>query len=1180
MLNKGMNILVWLTFLSYCSAPGSAARYEAQHVITIDRLGFDKSECCVRGICPCSNLAFALENAKNSTEFRILSDIPLQQVVVSKNVSSIMITGHNNPTIMCDHQGGIVGNFNGNITLQSVTLDKCIEIVIQSFMHAQIANCHFQHSSYITFASTMYCDGSVVIENSTFFNSSSVFVATFLAQITKSIFHDAVVSEALVISECVHEVTINGCSFSNNTAHSIKLVGVDDVSPQPTISIVLCQFLDNADSAIYIRSGNLMLIGNVVFIHNEVNDSDGAAIRAVLSKVTFRGKILFNSSKARNGGALYLENSDLYMYQGSAQFLYNSAKNGGSMYVVGGLSFYSNHTALTFMNNIAMLNGGAMYIAGSTIASVYINQTVLTFMNNSAMLNGGAAFFDLNGMDMQKPIVQYYELVTNSRCGENNTANASPNCAYFNVICEVGVPVIPLKGRLFTSPPCVVNISNATAILNDRDDYFNYDDQLLIWQHELHFDIIVTDYFSNLIGPVNGSASFFEARFNYMIDSIHHNITYHDTQIQLDIGSDLSDDFRLLINFIITEGSNSASKDIEAPIQWGGNCSADIMHILWNGTCFPLACQLSNFDSYSNQLCKLGLQCETESDGSYYLKVTPGYWYDNGFQQYVISCPSGHCDSSFDLSNHYDFNSKLDRNSQCLQHWTGLACGECSSVNYSIRYDTTECVSVNQCITDSVFLNLLLLLSVSFLYWCLVIAFIFVLLHFQFNITAGYAYGVLFYYSVLEPIVNQIIDNDHGIFHYSDASGTLTLRLEALPFLSNIGYLKVPFLKYLRICLAGAETIDHVFISYIHPLIVSCLVLVMFITARRFVLVARLIGRYINSKSICLVLLLSYSSVCYTSVQLLQPLSVFTLKPTVWKWHSYLSPTVRYFHGRHILYGIIAILCELIIGIGLPVVILTQRYLIRYFNLKLIAIKPVIDQLQGCYKEKYRWFAAYYLLCRQVIYATIFVSSILSATWNKSAEQFYDCYPTKNTSGTIVMIVCIFMFAIHLWLHPYKKKSLNTLDAVILLTLVLMVISSINGEGWDDGITMAFWILPLLLLVNYLAYDTKLKHLLIPVSCIGIFCMVIILTLYSRDYGDLYEGIHVVPELFYSLWMFGIFHVFFLLLSFVTLMVYVIGVLKYMCTRRRHRRDYQPINRQDDDDIGDFNDSDDNAVNR
>ena len=397
-------------------------------------------------------------------------------------------------------------------------------------------------------------------------------------------------------------------------------------------------------------------------------------------------------------------------------------------------------------------------------------------------------------------------------------------------------------------------------------------------------------------------------------------------------------------------------------------------------------------------------------------------------------------------------------------------------------------------------LNLLVLLSVSFLYWCLVISFIFVLLHFQFNITAGYIYGVIFYYSVLEPIVNQAIYSNRKttIFQNGDNddledSFCEHLSLSVLPFLSNIGYLRVPFLRYLRVCLRGAETIDHVFLGYSHPLIVTSLVIIMFISARRFAIVARFIGRYINSKSICLLLLLSYSSVCYTSVQILKPLPVFTLKHTVWKWHSYLSPSKQYFHDGHILYGIIAILCELIIGIGLPLVILTQRYLFRYFNLRLISIKPVIDQLQGCYKEEYRWFAAYYLICRQVIYGTIFFSNILSATWNMAPEHFDDCSPTQNTSNTVMLIVCILMLVIHLWLHPYKKRSLNTLDAVVLLTLVLLTISSIIGEGWDDGTTMVFWSFLLLLLINYLAFDTKFKHVLIPGSCIGILCMVIFL---------------------------------------------------------------------------------------
>ena len=85
------NILVWMIFIGCCSVLGSAASDKAQHVITVDRLGFDKSECCVHGNCPCSDLAFALENVENDTEIKILSDISLYQVVETKNASNIII---------------------------------------------------------------------------------------------------------------------------------------------------------------------------------------------------------------------------------------------------------------------------------------------------------------------------------------------------------------------------------------------------------------------------------------------------------------------------------------------------------------------------------------------------------------------------------------------------------------------------------------------------------------------------------------------------------------------------------------------------------------------------------------------------------------------------------------------------------------------------------------------------------------------------------------------------------------------------------------------------------------------------------------------------------------------------------------------------------------------------------
>ena len=282
--------------------------------------------------------------------------------------------------------------------------------------------------------------------------------------------------------------------------------------------------------------------------------------------------------------------------------------------------------------------------------------------------------------------------------------------------------------------------------------------------------------------------------------------------------------------------------------------------------CIPFDCAVVYKLDVQHYLSKLGMQCNKYDDGinhniSYYLTVHSGYWFSNGFQFYTVPCPTGHCNTSFPISDYYPSKDHRypDSNVQCILHWTGVACGDCNSTaNYSIQYDTTDCIPKHQCFenTDSVVPNLLLLLSVSFLYWCLVIPFIFVLLHFQFDVTAGYAYGLIFYYSVLELVINMLIK-----VQYID-SDTVDISLLTLPFLSNLGYLRVPFLSYLNVCLHGTETIDHVFISYIHPLIVSCLVGLIFITAKRFVVVARYIGRYVNSRSICIFLLLSYSSVC------------------------------------------------------------------------------------------------------------------------------------------------------------------------------------------------------------------------------------------------------------------------------------------------------------------------------
>ena len=161
---------------------------------------------------------------------------------------------------------------------------------------------------------------------------------------------------------------------------------------------------------------------------------------------------------------------------------------------------------------------------------------------------------------------------------------------------------------------------------------------------------------------------------------------------------------------------------------------------------------------------------------------------------------------------------------------------------------------------------------------------------------------MLFYYSVLEQTVNASYIGTHNNLN-SDAV------TKSLSILSSIGILKPPF-QFLKLCFwKEAEVMDHMFITYYHPIIVTCLIFVIFISARNSVTAARTIGRYVNSKSICILLILSYSLVSYTSVQLLRPLAVYTSthKYCYWdygieSWHSYLSPIVKYFQDRHLLW--------------------------------------------------------------------------------------------------------------------------------------------------------------------------------------------------------------------------------------------------------------------------------------
>ena len=211
-------------------------------------------------------------------------------------------------------------------------------------------------------------------------------------------------------------------------------------------------------------------------------------------------------------------------------------------------------------------------------------------------------------------------------------------------------------------------------------------------------------------------------------------------------------------------------------------------------------------------------------------------------------------------------------------------------------------------------------------------------------------------------------------------------------------------------------------------------------------------------------------------------------------------------------------------------------------------MKHVTDQLMGCYKEEYHWFAAYYLICRQVLYGMINLIDYCSGFWE------YNYHTTTNYAPflkfTIILIVCILIMFVHILLQPYRKKGLNILDSFILMSLVGLLLSGLE-IFLNRMISIIFWFLPLLILINHLANFNKLKYLIIPLSCIAIFGT----TFYISAYAE-HRSFNFV---------FGAFTILFLASSLTVFVAYIIYVLKCLCTRCcRRKPKYLAINEQND----------------
>ena len=212
-------------------------------------------------------------------------------------------------------------------------------------------------------------------------------------------------------------------------------------------------------------------------------------------------------------------------------------------------------------------------------------------------------------------------------------------------------------------------------------------------------------------------------------------------------------------------------------------------------------------------------------------------------------------------------------------------------------------------------------------------------------------------------------------------------------------------------------------------------------------------------------LTLAYNNIIIVSAELLNGSMVTDIQGNSSQ-YLLLAPTVPYFGKQHLPYAILAIVVFSTF-IALPPLLLisyptkTFQKLLGCLKIRWPALHIFADVFQGCYKNRtdgkydYRWFAAFYLTVRIILFVICVIPNIGVLGW---------------TIGVIVLGISSLMFAL---LRPYKKNWLNILDSLILASLglaALWIVYNLETEGrWFQLIGFIASI-PLVYFVVYVAY--------------------------------------------------------------------------------------------------------------
>ena len=774
--------------------------------------------------------------------------------------------------------------------------------------------------------------------------------------------------------------------------------------------------MDSFDSQHFIRISNTTISSN--------SNMDGSIIHLAyqsimgdvqLSSVAFTGNTAAEST-------LYVYNCKMKITD-KISFSNNAGKSGAAIYFDDLYAVLSDNADIEFKNNVAALGGGAIYAeCPDDHTWLLFHQTgkSVTFINNVATEIGNSIYFSIPRDDII-------------------TRDPTLKSSIMYIPSQFNYSGKSYQSEIATSPYNLILNPPAVCVSTQCDNGGDYTIEGIMLGEELTFTAKVVDYFND---SAEGVIFMIECSNNCEDYSLTEFTKYKSVLIQENPLRNIT-----IVGKEVTNFNTTVSLHLSQVI---GTITSNVQTIEVSLSIVLHPCKTGfKYDDYQeacvcNDIPNL-VRCMLND-----ARIKRGYWYGNLDGNIVVEvCPISYCDyPSCDINEDYCSLSSV-QDHQCHSHRTGTACGNCEN-NYTLAFDLEDCIPTSDC---HIWLTIVIIISVM-IYWVLSLLAILCITGFvNVPVITGYAYGIIYFYSILYLFVgNNLVSN------------TMTTFVTILSGFANLTPRFLGMLCFVK----GLRGIDQQFIHYVHPLAISSLLFLISRVAKHSVTVTKVLGRAGIIHATCLFILLSYTSIASTSMQLLRPV-IFTKSNGDHVVCTYLSPDIQYFTGRHIIYTIVAVICLIVIALGLPVFLLLQPYLKKSRRINFIRILPLLDQFQQCFKTKYHSVAAFYLICRLLIFVILGMDMI----------QY-------STRFLILQIFCFTIAMIHAWLQPYKENKLNSHDQTILL-IALMIVSlsagvaytSLNGNTeMNDSIVAILALLPLVLFVGFMLSSTALGRLL------------------------------------------------------------------------------------------------------